>query len=141
MPRPRLRIYTPESVVAEKLHAMVALGLRNSRLRDFFDVDALARRTEFDGEILASAIGATFARCQTEIPASAPTALTAAFYGSPEKQAQWRAFRNKVSGSDEGDSRQEVVERLALFLTLPLDACRAQGKFAAQWPAGGPWTL
>ena len=30
-PKPRIRTYPPEAVIAEKLHAMVVLGERNSR--------------------------------------------------------------------------------------------------------------
>ena len=37
-PRPRIRAYPREAVVAEKLHAMVAHGERNSRYKDFYDL-------------------------------------------------------------------------------------------------------
>ncbi len=57
LPAPRLRGCTRESVVAEKLHAMVRRGLLNSRMRDFLDVWALSRQFESDGRILAAAIG------------------------------------------------------------------------------------
>jgi len=43
---PVLRAYPPEAVIAEKFHAMVVLGIANSRMKDFFDVWALAQRTE-----------------------------------------------------------------------------------------------
>jgi predicted nucleotidyltransferase component of viral defense system len=39
---PRLRVYRAETAIADKLHAMVDLGEANSRMRDFFDVFALA---------------------------------------------------------------------------------------------------
>jgi polyisoprenoid-binding protein YceI len=48
-PAPALRIYPRETVVAEKLEAMVHLGIANSRMKDFFDIDFLARSFEFDG--------------------------------------------------------------------------------------------
>ena len=35
MPSPRLRAYPQETVIAERLHAMVTLGLANSRLKDY----------------------------------------------------------------------------------------------------------
>ena len=38
LPAPRIRAYPPETVVAEKLQAMVALGMQNSRMRDFYDL-------------------------------------------------------------------------------------------------------
>jgi len=42
-PAPRLRAYPRETVVAEKLEAMVKLGLANSRMKDFYDLVVLAR--------------------------------------------------------------------------------------------------
>lgn len=41
-PAPRIRAYRPETVVAEKAHALVVLGAVNSRMRDFFDLHILA---------------------------------------------------------------------------------------------------
>lgn len=37
-PAPHLRAYPVETVVAEKFNAMVALGIANSRLKDFYDL-------------------------------------------------------------------------------------------------------
>ena len=37
LPAPKLRAYPRETVVAEKLEAMVALGWANSRMKDFYD--------------------------------------------------------------------------------------------------------
>jgi hypothetical protein len=52
VPAPVLRAYPREAVVAEKLHAMVDLGLANSRMKDFFDLWFLAcRRPSGSGEI------------------------------------------------------------------------------------------
>ena len=60
LPRPRLRAYRRETVIAEKVHAMVVLGTKNSRLRDFFDVYMLAKSHPFNGELLVGAMQATF---------------------------------------------------------------------------------
>lgn len=51
-PSPSLRAYCPETVIAEKFHAMVDLGLRNTRMKDFYDVWKLSQQFEFDGEII-----------------------------------------------------------------------------------------
>lgn len=67
-PAPRLCSYPKEAVVAEKLEAMVALGMVNSRMKDFFDVWFLARNFEFNGETLTQAFAATFERRRTDIP-------------------------------------------------------------------------
>lgn len=49
-PAPKLRSYPRETVIAEKFQAMVALGLANSRLKDFYDVWVLIRSYKFDGD-------------------------------------------------------------------------------------------
>jgi hypothetical protein len=45
---PLIRAYRPETVIAEKLEATVSLGIRNGRIKDFFDIDYLARTERFD---------------------------------------------------------------------------------------------
>lgn len=87
-PRPRLRAYPPATVIAEKFHAMVVLGSKNSRLRDFFDIDALAQHMSFDREELAEAIRATFEQRRTPLPDALPLALTQEFAASEEKHVQ-----------------------------------------------------
>jgi predicted nucleotidyltransferase component of viral defense system len=40
---PQIQVYQRETVIAEKFQAMVALDLRNSRMKDFFDLWAISR--------------------------------------------------------------------------------------------------
>jgi hypothetical protein len=94
-PPPRLRAYRPETAIAEKLHTMVELGEANSRMRDFFDIYALAEQCSFSGEILAGAIRATFERRRTPVPEILPFALTPEFATFGAKLAQWRGFLSK----------------------------------------------
>lgn len=94
-PEPHLRTYPKESVVAEKLQAMVVLGLANSRMKDFYDLWILSRHFSFQGPSLKQAIEATFTRRQTELSQSVPTALTAVFAKDSEKIKQWRAFLDR----------------------------------------------
>jgi hypothetical protein len=138
-PAPRLRTYPPETVVAEKFQAMVALGIANTRLKDFFDVWTLARTREFEGAILAEAIGATFARRSTPLPDRPPLALTDAFGRDAEKQVQWRRFlaRSHLTGIPE--DLDQVVERIAAFV-LPPALARSQGApFMMRWIPGRGW--
>src|SRR6266436_1904588 len=48
--------------LAVKFQGMVALGLANSRLKDFYDIWILAQTYGFKDDRLAQAIAATFAR-------------------------------------------------------------------------------
>jgi hypothetical protein len=138
-PAPRIRVYPRETVIAEKLEAMVQLGMANSRMKDFFDVVVLARMFEFEGEPLARAIRATFDRRGTRLPRGLPVALTPAFAVEAGKKAQWSAFvRKSATALDLGDLPR-VVEAAATFLGRPLEAASMQRPWQARWPRGGPW--
>jgi len=139
MPRPRLRAYRPETAIAEKVHAMVVLGSKNSRMRDFFDIHALATREAFDGELLVGAVRATFERRRTEIPARLPVALTPAFAEVEGKRAQWAGFlrRNRLTAAP-GDLGA-VIEVVAAFVGPVLAAAASAGPYPRRWPPGGLW--
>jgi len=138
-PAPRLRAYPRETVVAEKWEAMVALGIGNSRMKDFFDAWILARDFAFDGGTLAAAIGATFARRGTPLPADPPTALTAAFAEDPAKQRQWQAFLRRGGAAGAPATLAEIVAALGPFLMPPTHALSAGLPFTQRWLPGGPW--
>jgi hypothetical protein len=113
-PAPRLRVYARETVIAEKFHAMVALGRANSRMKDFYGIWVLSKSFDFAGDRLARAITATFARRATAIPVGLPDALTPAFANDEQKQRQWTAFVRDVSVNP--GSLEDVVANLAEFL-------------------------
>lgn len=60
MPRPNIMVYSLETVVAEKFHAMIDRGRFNSRMKDFFDLYRIFSAHRFDTELLTQAIRATF---------------------------------------------------------------------------------
>jgi hypothetical protein len=122
-PAPRLKAYARETVIAEKFQAMVALGLANTRYKDFYDVWVLSRAYPFDGDRLARAMRATFDRRRTAIPAIPPDALTTAFSGEAQKRQEWASYIADL-GLPELDLVQ-VVSDLAAFL-MP-HAGRARG--------------
>ena len=111
-----LHLYPRELVVAEKYHALVVLGIANSRMKDFYDLWILARTFSFDGEMLSRAIETTFNRRHTPIPTEIPMGLSAEFCDDPGKQTQWRAFLRKGRFADEGLSLGEVVTSLRASL-------------------------
>ena len=139
MPRPRVRAYRPETAIAEKLHAMVELGSKNSRMRDFFDVDALASREAFVGAPLAEAIAATIARRRTNVPRELPLALTPSFAATAGKSAQWAAFLRRLPDHAEPAAFDGVLERVARFAGPVLLAVGRGERFGASWQPGGPW--
>lgn len=90
-PAPRVRAYPVYTVVAEKFEAMVSLGVRNTRMKDFHDLWFLPCRFDFDGATLHRAIAATFARRGTALHGEL-LPLTTGFAADRERQVQWRAF-------------------------------------------------
>ncbi|MDH3461911.1 MAG: nucleotidyl transferase AbiEii/AbiGii toxin family protein, partial [Burkholderiaceae bacterium] len=98
MPSPHLRAYPPETVIAEKFHAMVALGRANSRMKDYYDVWMLMSTFDFEPGRMRRAISATFARRNTVIPEVVPDGLSDAFAADPGKQRQWEAFVGNLAG-------------------------------------------
>jgi hypothetical protein len=83
---PKVLAYPREAVIAEKLEAMVVLGDRNSRIKDFFDLHHLASRFEFDRATFAEAVRRTFERRRTPIPAEdRPTSRRV----MPARAADW----------------------------------------------------
>lgn len=122
MPRPQLRAYSRETVIAEKLHAMVVLGLRNSRMKDYFDIHALLREGNSDVRQLADAIAATFARRRTTLPESVPQGLSDEFASDAGKQAQWKAFLGK--NRLEPRPLDAVIVDIRKFIAEPLALAR-----------------
>jgi len=91
-PNPKIRIYPRETVVAEKFHAMVDLGMANSRLKDFYDLHFLTTNFQMNRATLTRAIRATFERRKTAIPTKIPRSLTPEFSRDASKKMQWRGF-------------------------------------------------
>jgi predicted nucleotidyltransferase component of viral defense system len=139
-PAPDLRVYPPETVVAEKLQAMISLGLFNTRMKDFYDLFVLSNRHAFDGATLASAIKATFTRRQTSLPAAVPVTLTAAFAEDAEKQTQWRAFLGRTRLDDAPNDLSELIDSLREFLWPPTAAAANGSAFGSSWLPEIGWT-
>jgi hypothetical protein len=137
-PAPRLRVYPRETMVAEKLQAMVFLGTLNSRMKDFFDIWLLARQFDFAGAELARAIAKTFENRGTEIE-SDPVALTAGFTTAESTRQQWTAFLRSSKLDAAPATLEQVREPLRQFL-LPVATALVEGRdFTDQWTAPGPW--
>lgn len=137
LPAPNLWFYPREAVIAEKFQAMVALGMTNSRMKDFYDLWTLSRTFAFEGQALCEALQATFSRRKTALPIDMPDTLTAAF--ATHVNAAWRAFVGKTS-QPATNFAGEVQPALVAFL-LPAARAAREGAGAAlgTWTPPGPW--
>lgn len=99
LPAPKLGAYPKYTVVAEKFQALCALGMANSRMKDYFDLWMLLRDRDLDDVELVRAIQATFTRRRTALPEGVPAGLSDAFATDAGKLTQWRAFvtKNKLN--------------------------------------------
>lgn len=136
MPAPKLRAYAKETVVAEKTEAIVRLGMLNTRMKDYFDLHALATRQSFDGALLQRAVRATFERRGTPIPVTMPIGLAPEFGAAVVKQTQWQAFCRKSRVAEPTTSLAEVVEVVAAFVRRPLLGLNAEPSFRGRWTPG-----
>ncbi|MDE8652196.1 nucleotidyl transferase AbiEii/AbiGii toxin family protein [Novosphingobium album (ex Liu et al. 2023)] len=96
LPVPHIRSYPPATVIAEKFQAMVALGVLNGRMKDYYDLWAIPRNLEIASEDLDVAIRATFERRGTPIPTERPPGLSAEMMEEETKQLQWRAYAASI---------------------------------------------
>ena len=120
MPLPHLRAYPPETVIAEKFHAMVVLGRANSRMKDYYDVWMLIDSFELEAERMRRAIEATFSRRNTEIPAAVPDGLSDEFSSDAGKQRQWNAFARTLTGQvPELDQVVRALRKRLMVFTAP----------------------
>jgi type I restriction enzyme S subunit len=141
LPLPRIRAYPQEAVIAEKLHAMVVLGERNTRYKDFYDLYAFARQFSFDGERLTTAIATTFERRRTTVELALPAALAPRFYADGERAARWRTYLASRSLPGAPADWAAVGELLQAFLAEPWRAIADGREFSDRWSPGGPWAF
>lgn len=135
---PTLRVYPVYTVIAEKYQAMVMLGLANTRMKDFYDLSVIARRTKLDGATLAKAIAATFAGRSTPLPSEPPLALRRRFSEDDAKLRQWQAFlkRSRIVTSPLADT----VALLQMLLWPPTQVAASGSTATATWsPEAAMW--
>ncbi|OGQ35299.1 MAG: hypothetical protein A3F16_01445 [Deltaproteobacteria bacterium RIFCSPHIGHO2_12_FULL_43_9] len=134
---PKIKIYPKETVIAEKLHAIVNLGITNSRMKDFYDIWMLSKHFQFSGKELSNAIKQTFTRRKTPIPINPPLAFTAEFYNDKTKQTQWNAFVKKnqlIEG--EGITLHETITQIINFLMPLIESIIQKEHFTLNWREG-----
>ncbi len=135
-PAPVLWCYSRDSVVAEKLEAMVRHGALNTRMKDFYDVWLLARAFAFDGLTLSEAVRRTFASRETAV--SLPLVAFSVEF-SAAKDVQWRAFLKRSDIEHAPGAFGEVVNVIKGFVEPVLASVQEEKAFVGRWEPPGPW--
>lgn len=139
LPAPRIQAYPRDTMVAEKLQAIVFFGMINSRMKDFYDLWIISRQFPFEGGLLVDAMKATFKRRGTSIPDGTPIGLSEEFASDESSEKQWKAFLNRTDMKDDSLDLAEMLDGLQVFLMPPLSAAKKSEVFAQKWQKGGPW--
>ena len=140
LPVPRLWTYPRETLVAEKFEAMVLLGMKNTRVKDLWDIACIARRFAFDGETLRTAIRETFRRRRTSFAGERPLALLPGYYQDTGRRQRWQVLQRQIGTGADGPTRLvDAGEELRLFLGPVCDSLIEERAFTRVWPVGGPW--
>lgn len=121
-----IQAYPPAAVVAEKFQAIVALGLINGRMKDYYDLWAILQALDIQADDLDAAISATFDRRKTAIPSVRPDGLSQAFVDDAARQRQWRNYAlsiglDTVSLAEVVDAAWELVGPSCMRLTSAAD--------------------
>ncbi len=109
MPRPQIKMYPPETMVAEKMHAIAQYGMFNTRIRDYYDLYTLLDRFDFEDEILSEALAKTFAKQGRDIPLEWP-GLSPQY--AEENESRWVQFNSNTTLKIDMPSLAIVVDRI-----------------------------
>ncbi|MDD7759407.1 MAG: nucleotidyl transferase AbiEii/AbiGii toxin family protein [Bacteroidales bacterium] len=110
LPEASILAYSTETVIAEKMHAIIDLADQSSRMKDYYDIYHLLTSFQYDASILQDAINHTFENRHT--PYNADTMFFRKdFPNHPQMQVRWTAFLRKAA-INSALSFTEVVRRL-----------------------------
>lgn len=119
-----LNTVTIETVIAEKFQAMVHLGERNTRLKDFYDLQRLALMEKPAAAQRRAALEQTFGRRQTSFAAAAAF-LAQDFSQEHHRQQLWRAFLNRTR-LEAPPEIPRVVATIGALLGVPVTPALAR---------------
>lgn len=134
-PRPSMNAYPLETVIAEKLHAMVQFGQLSTRLKDHYDIWMMSKLHAFEGDLIADAIENTFRFQEREIP-EILAGLSDEYV--QENLVKWKGFLSKLQDKPTF-AFPEVVEDLRVFLLPPLAEARDGVRSGYLWEPSIGW--
>ena len=119
LPKANIFVYSIESIVAEKFHAMIERDESNSRMKDFFDIYQILTNQDIDNQVLGSAIKATFHARKTSY--NSKVKLFSSYFARDEsKLSLWKNFLRKIKYTEPlnfEDVMNLIRERLERYWT------------------------
>lgn len=141
LPQPRVFMYPPETVVAEKFEAMIRFGEANGRIKDFYDLWLTLRTFPFDLSILVEAVSGTLRRRETAFPRNIPVGLTDAFAAIAAERGFWTGFLRRTPPALKPPGFPQLQEELRRFFGPVIVALSAPEGAKGRWsPDQGSWS-
>lgn len=96
LPCANILAYSLETVIAEKMHAIIDLADQSSRMKDYYDLHRILKEEKYDSEVLQEAIIRTFENRHT--PYDENTMFFRKDFGINQQMgARWKAFMRKIT--------------------------------------------
>ncbi len=96
LPCANILAYSLETVIAEKMHAIIDLADQSSRMKDYYDLHRILKEEKYDPEVLQEAIIRTFENRHT--PYDENTMFFRKDFGiNLQMEARWKAFMRKIT--------------------------------------------
>ena len=96
---PIIQAYTIETVIAEKLQAIIILAQLNSRMKDFYDIYSLLKSEKINLEVVNEAITQTFNNRNTPVNFDS-IVFKEEFYTDVNRLKMWNAFLTKIKADN-----------------------------------------
>ncbi len=131
-PAPTVNTYSLETMIAEKLDAILSLMEFSSRMKDYYDIYYLANKFDFDGATLTEALRRTFEnRGHTFTTEQFEQVM--AFDQDDAMQKKWKAFCRKIDIKT--DDYSVVLKTIGVFLAESFAAAIAGHSMENKWDA------
>ncbi len=127
---PIVNTYSIETVVAEKLDAILSLMEFSSRMKDYYDIHYLANKFDFEGAILTEALKKTFANREHLFTVEQFEQILT-FDNDAAMQKKWKAFVKKIN--TETDDFKMILDVIEKFLEEPFLASINGTEYLKQW--------
>ena len=96
LPTANILAYSLETVVAEKMHAVIDLADQSSRMKDYYDLYQILNTQELDTDVLQEAIARTFENRHTKYDPDTMF-FRDNFGANPIMETRWKAFMKKIT--------------------------------------------
>lgn len=107
LPQASIMAYSVETVIAEKMHAVIDLGNQSSRMKDYYDLFHLLHEGKFNPKTLAEAVVNTFSNRHTGYTEDS-VFFSSSFKDNSVLNTRWKAFLRRIK-SESSITFSEVV--------------------------------